>query len=608
MAGLRIIMIALLSCLWAVPSAALNLSQAENRLLEYGEVRYFFDDQGLTAEQVMAAVDTLDWQQASSALLTPPRSRHPAWILLDVHNDTEDAAFRLLELRWTNLREVLFYQYDSTHGELIELRAGLQYGPEVRYRHEASISFPLIVEKGETTQVLLKVFTSYNYLLPIYLWDERGYDEFQLGHYSLYAFLFGIMAVMFFYNMALWLFTRDAMYLIYSSYLLSITFFVLASSGIGEHLLWGNYLWFRLHAYGMAAMISFVTASLFLRYFLKLPKKGGWPLHLNNILLVYWGAVLLLYLTGTEPEVLKTELMSLVSTLCSLITGVYLALRGSRSALIFSAAWSSVILGTVIYILMLRGVLPFNGFTQYVQLFGFVLEIVLLSFALAERINQERRLRENAQNDLLLVQQAHSRDLEQRVNERTEELERATRELQSANRELQVLSVTDALTGLHNRRYFDDVLNQEIYRSHRLNQRLAMLLVDIDHFKQFNDDHGHLVGDQCLVSVARTMKEVFPREFDFVARYGGEEFAIILPGLDEQEAAAKAEELRARIADLSLRCGGSVLSVTASFGAVSLIADSNTAAKDVTDMADKALYCAKDDGRNCVRVFSPQMS
>ena len=71
MAGLRIIMIALLSCLWAVPSAALNLSQAENRLLEYGEVRYFFDDQGLTAEQVMAAVDTLDWQQASSALLTP---------------------------------------------------------------------------------------------------------------------------------------------------------------------------------------------------------------------------------------------------------------------------------------------------------------------------------------------------------------------------------------------------------------------------------------------------------------------------------------------------------------------------------------------------------
>ena len=124
--------------------------------------------------------------------------------------------------------------------------------------------------------------------------------------------------------------------------------------------------------------------------------------------------------------------------------------------------------------------------------------------------------------------------------------------------------------------------------------------------KSFNDQYGHLTGDQCLVKVSAMMKEFFSRDFDCVARYGGEEFAIILPGLDRHSAGEKAECLRQKITEIVIRYNGLPLNVSASIGVVSLIAEPDTLPKTVTNMADEALYAAKGAGRNCVKVFPPE--
>ena len=159
------------------------------------------------------------------------------------------------------------------------------------------------------------------------------------------------------------------------------------------------------------------------------------------------------------------------------------------------------------------------------------------------------------------------------------------------------LALVDRLTLLYNRRYFDDVLPREVERSRRYKQDLCLVMIDIDHFKDFNDTHGHQKGDEILKETARIISDNI-RLNDIAARYGGEEMAVILPEASLSSAFFTAEKLRAAIETESrLRTG---LQVTASLG-VAAFSDSENAVSDLISRADSALYKAKDAGRNCVK-------
>jgi diguanylate cyclase (GGDEF)-like protein len=159
---------------------------------------------------------------------------------------------------------------------------------------------------------------------------------------------------------------------------------------------------------------------------------------------------------------------------------------------------------------------------------------------------------------------------------------------------------TDPLTGVHNRRFFHEVLNRESERSNRHNQPLSLIILDIDHFKVINDTFGHLAGDQVLRKVGRITRESI-RTIDMVCRYGGEEFAIILPQTELEAASLIAERLRTSIAEFPFPTGEeSPLMVTASLG-VACWRGSGCLSKQGTELvqaADRALYVAKDTGRN----------
>ena len=177
------------------------------------------------------------------------------------------------------------------------------------------------------------------------------------------------------------------------------------------------------------------------------------------------------------------------------------------------------------------------------------------------------------------------------------ELERS---LQQANRELDNLARIDGLTEIANRRRFDECLAVEWERMMREKQPLALIICDVDFFKLFNDTYGHQAGDECLKAIARLINRSARRPSDFPARYGGEEFAVILPGTDSAGAANIAEFIRAGVQSLGIPHGRSSVapSVTLSLGVSCLVPDASFSVEDLIDIADRALYEAKNLGRN----------
>ncbi len=191
-------------------------------------------------------------------------------------------------------------------------------------------------------------------------------------------------------------------------------------------------------------------------------------------------------------------------------------------------------------------------------------------------------------------------ELEARVRERTAELAAANTELAGANRRLEQLAITDGLTELHNHRYFHERLASEVERSNRTHLPLSLLMIDVDHFKHYNDTNGHPAGDAVLRGVAQILRDG-RRMNDAVARYGGEEFAVLLPDTPRGAASGLAEALRARVEEREFAQAGSqpLGRLTISVG-VACSPDDAASASELLQAADDALYRAKEAGRNRV--------
>jgi len=190
------------------------------------------------------------------------------------------------------------------------------------------------------------------------------------------------------------------------------------------------------------------------------------------------------------------------------------------------------------------------------------------------------------------------------VELRTRELNAVRVELEVGNAQLKQLTIIDALTGIANRRAFDQALAREVRRARRDHHQLSLILCDIDGFKAYNDCYGHARGDETLRTVARIVALTFRRAGDLAARYGGEEFAVILPGVTAPEALLYAERLRRNVWRQAIEHerapAGSRISL--SVGVASLEWTAHATAENLLQAADEALYRAKSEGRNRVAL------
>jgi diguanylate cyclase (GGDEF)-like protein len=189
-----------------------------------------------------------------------------------------------------------------------------------------------------------------------------------------------------------------------------------------------------------------------------------------------------------------------------------------------------------------------------------------------------------------------------RLRKGREQLAAANEALTEKNKELEILSVTDSLTGLYNRKHLMESLTGEIGRASRYERPFALLIIDIDHFKKFNDTYGHLAGDEVL----RKMGEVFRdsiRGCDYAARYGGEEFVIVMPEIGRDQGVQAAERIRASVAKKKIDANGNSVTVTISVGVASF-PEHGDDAQAIISKADTALYQAKRRGRDRVALAS----
>ena len=185
---------------------------------------------------------------------------------------------------------------------------------------------------------------------------------------------------------------------------------------------------------------------------------------------------------------------------------------------------------------------------------------------------------------------------------REKKIQDLIKQLELEKESAQQISVTDSLTGLMNRRFFDEELKKEYYRLKRSGGSLSLIMLDIDFFKKYNDTYGHVAGDECLRILGRRFAELVVRQQDTIARYGGEEFVVILPETESEGALAMAEKIRQAVEEMQIPNEKAEISpyVTVSLGVITVYANWLEEPEQVVELADKALYEAKINGRNRV--------
>ncbi|MGL1958954.1 MAG: diguanylate cyclase [Colwellia sp.] len=223
---------------------------------------------------------------------------------------------------------------------------------------------------------------------------------------------------------------------------------------------------------------------------------------------------------------------------------------------------------------------------------------IINKVAMAKEAAQKSNL---AHQSLLAAQQDSQDNLEDSVQERTLELHIALQELEDANKELERINTIDELSGLHNRRFYDQKILAEYRRSKRNLTPLSLVIIDIDHFKKVNDNYGHLTGDHCLIWISQHIKQSLKRSSDLAFRYGGEEFCLILPDTDAKGAQVLADDLRKSIAKQAFEHEGTEIAITISCGIGTYQQQKNVQPAQIFSGADAALYQAKNNGRNQVQ-------
>jgi diguanylate cyclase (GGDEF)-like protein len=507
----------------------------------------------------------------------------------------------LLVLPTPWLDTVDLYQPDSA-GNFSVRHAGDSRAFDQREYVNSQFLFDLDASPGAQT-LYLRVSTAQAFMVPVELWEPTAFwehDRLQAGYYGMF---YGVLLVMLLYNGFIFLSTRDRSYLFYCLYLIAFFIMNFSYNGFSFQFFWPHLPEWSNVSHTVWIFLFQITGIVFAMVFLGTRSLLPWMHRLLLLLLVSMVITFIASISAGQRiyNAAPVFFVFLYSPLVA-VAGIMALRSGYRAARFFVLASMATLVGAFVTALTVYGFLPYRFYGFHAAEFGLIADVILLSLALADRINFLRDQQENAERAILeeklratrLLQQAKA-DLEHTVLERTAELK-------SAKDEAERLARTDTLTGISNRRYFEEIADKEFKRSQRYQYPLSLIIFDIDHFKQINDRHGHACGDAVIRTAAAAARDCV-REVDFVARIGGEEFVVLLPEVTVEQATVTAERIREKIEDMNILHMGETVNFTSSFG-VAQAEEQDQDLESLLQRADQMMYQSKRDGRN--RVSSAQ--
>lgn len=571
----------LLLCLLAVPArATLLLTENQSALPLLGHIESLSDPEGrLQLAQLIA--DPQRFQSTAGRRdLGFGYVDGAIWLRLEVQSAAPRPTDWRLELDYPSLDLVQLFDVGSDGLRLA--RSGDMVAYAERSVGNRTPVFDLRLQPGERRTLYLRASSAGSMTLSATLYSRAEHEQHSIRGYVVQAIYCGALIALGCYNLLLFLALRERPFLYYVLFVGTFCVGLLGLNGLGAQFLWPQAGWWTNRALPFGISGAGAIALLFARSFLDtrqwLPR---WDRALRLWFLVISCCALATLLLPVQQAL---QLMSASGvSVCALLLSVAFVSVKNRvpGAGFFALAWTMLLCGAALLALRNFALIPSNFFTLHAMQIGSMLEMILLSFALAARFNAHKRLREQS-----LQQQ--ERQLEQRVAERTEELA-------AANQRLQAMAMQDPLTGLANRNALQQHLDMALRRTLRSHQPLGVLLIDLDGFKPVNDLHGHALGDQVLAEVALRL-QTCARESDLVARLGGDEFVLVCEALPAADHARQVAERILEQLGQPIETPGGEVRIGASIGIALSHGDDNPTS--LIRQADMAMYRAKAEGRN----------
>ena len=537
-------------------------------------------------------------------------SRSAYWLAFEVERQAGDSEAWYLQVKYPPLDRLELFWRPRADAPFEHLVHGDHLPFHVREIHEPDYYFPLTVAPGERQTFYLRVQSESSMTVPLAIYSAHSLDEQRGTDHLVLGLFFGTLLALALYNLLLCVSIRDISYLYYVAFVATSGFAFFSYNGLAYQFLWPEAVAWNNRAPVVFALLSLATGALFARNFLAIARHSP-RLDAGLAALAIGAAVFSLLALGVVDYFTSAHVFSafaIIATVAILSSGVVSWQHGYRPARWFLLAWATLLVGLIAYSLRVLGALPGNFFTIYGIQVGSGLEMLLLSIALADRINVMKREKEEAQAIALAASRRAERELEDKVRERVGELNELNRMLQGeisereqAEQALIEMAHHDALTGLPNRLLLSDRFRIAAAHATRARRELALLMMDLDGFKKINDTLGHDVGDLLLVAVADVIRGTV-RATDTVARFGGDEFVVLLNDLRDAEEATRAAEQIISALGKPLNVGQHSLVITPSIG-IALCPQDGLTLEAMLKCADIAMYRAKEAGGNTYYFF-----
>ncbi len=592
---------------FALTPVNINLNIEAIRLDPYCEYREDAD-RSLDIRQLIEHHEAQAWQNIEHNRNNFGYLDGAMWLHLQLYSPSLSTQ-RYLEIGYPVLDYIDLFIVDESR-VILHQQLGDKYPFYQRPIKHPNFVVPFAINKNQVLDVYIRVETSSLMEVPLWVRSQTNIVSNTQHNMLVMGLYCGAIFILMLYNLFIFFLEKETSIFYYICYAACVMLFLTSLSGISFQYLWPKSVWWNDQSIVVCLAGMLIFGSLLSREFLGLSSRHSKQSLAFSVLILAGiiSAVLSLFLPF-RVMIITTATLALVGMVAIIVSSILRSLNGYGPAKLYLCAWSLLLLGSIVLAMSKAGLFPVNILTENALPFAAAIDVILLSFALANRTNvkntdhyqtqqlsqQLARQAKANQEAALLSQRKTTEHLESRLKQRSMELE-------SVNRKLEELSTNDGLTGVRNSRYFDNCLTYEFARALREQSSIALLLINIDHFKKFNENYGHLEGDDCLVIIAKTIQEQVRREVDVVARYAGKEFGVLLSNTAYDAAHQLAEKIRQTIENLSFIVNKQVVRVTVSIGVAVIRPGLGDSTTRLLTSADKALRVSKTQGRNRVNV------